>query len=192
MPVRCFGDGDPLYEAYHDEEWGRPVTTERGLFEKVCLEGFQAGLSWSLVLRRRAALRTAFAGFDPDVLAGWSEAQVAATLDAPGMIRSRAKVAMVATNARACVELRAAGGLADLIWSFAPPGRRAAPTSFAEVPATTPESTAMAAALKKAGFRFVGATTCYALMQADGLVNDHVARCAVRAAVEAERRAARR
>ena len=186
--MRCFGDGDPLYEAYHDDEWGRPVTTERGLFEKVCLEGFQAGLSWSLVLRRRASLRAAFADFDPDVLARWGERQTARALDAPGVIRSRAKVAMVATNARACVDLRDRGGLAELIWSFAPTSRRAAPKSFAEVPATTVESTAMAAALKKAGFRFVGATTCYALMQADGLVNDHIARCSVRAAVEAERR----
>ena len=186
--MRCFGDGDPLYEAYHDDEWGRPVTTERGLFEKVCLEGFQAGLSWSLVLSRRASLRAAFADFDPDVLARWGERQTARALDAPGVIRSRAKVAMVATNARACVDLRDHGGLAELIWSFAPTSRRAAPKSFAEVPATTMESTAMAAALKKAGFRFVGATTCYALMQADGLVNDHIARCSVRAAVEAERR----
>ena len=190
--MRCFGDGDPLYEAYHDDEWGRPVTTERGLFEKVCLEGFQAGLSWSLVLRRRDALRAAFAGFDPDVLARWSEAKVAKALDAPGIIRSRAKVAMVAKNARACVDLRDAGGLEVLIWSFAPTGRRGAPKSFADVPAFTPESTAMAKALKKAGFTFVGATTCYALMQADGLVNDHIAGCSVRTAVEAERVAARR
>jgi DNA-3-methyladenine glycosylase I len=188
--VRCFGDGDPLYEAYHDDEWGRPVTTERGLFEKVCLEGFQAGLSWSLVLRRRDSLRAAFAGFDPDALAGWGEAELAAALDAPGVIRSPAKVAMVVSNARACVELRETGGLSQLIWSFAPRGRRAAPRSFADVPAVTPESTAMAAALKRAGFRFVGATTCYALMQADGLVNDHVAACPVRRAVELERRVA--
>ncbi|HVU71841.1 MAG TPA: DNA-3-methyladenine glycosylase I [Mycobacteriales bacterium] len=190
--MRCFGDGDPLYEAYHDDEWGRPVTTERGLFEKVCLEGFQAGLSWSLVLRRRASLRDAFAGFDPDALVGWGDRQIDTALEAPGMIRSRAKVSMVVTNARACVDLRDAGGLAELIWSFAPPGRRAAPKRLADVPAITEESAAMAKALKKAGFRFVGATTCYALMQADGLVNDHVAGCAVRAAVEADRRAAAR
>jgi DNA-3-methyladenine glycosylase I len=191
---RCFGSGDPLYEAYHDREWGRPVTTERGLFQKVCLEGFQAGLSWQLILRRREALVAAFAGFDPDVLAGWGADEVASALDAEGMIRSAAKVRMVVTNAIATLLLREGhpGGLAGLVWEHAPTGRRPAPRGFGDIPALTLESTALAKALKRSGFSFVGPTTVYALMQADGLVNDHLHRCPVRAEVERERREATR
>ncbi len=180
-----------MMEAYHDDEWGRPVRTERGLFEKVCLEGFQAGLSWRTVLIRREALRLAFAGFDPDVLANWSATDLDDALHAEGMLRHRGKIASVVTNARATIALREGAGLVELIWSHQPVAARAprsrAPTSMAEVPAVTPESTALAVSLRSAGFTFVGPTTAYALMQADGLVNDHFADCPVRASVEADR-----
>ena len=173
-------------EAYHDDEWGRPVRTEHGLFEKVCLEGFQAGLSWRTILVRRDALRTAFAGFDPDVLSRWGEPELDAALAADGMLRHRGKIASVVTNAKATVALRAGGGLATLIWSHQP-SPSAAPTSMAEVPGSTAESISLAKTLRKAGFTFIGPTTAYALMQADGLVDDHLVGCPVRPAVERER-----
>lgn len=190
--ARCWGDGDPLLADYHDLEWGRPVHGERGLFEKVCLEGFQAGLSWRVVLARRAQLRQAFSDFDPDVLAALPETAVDGLLGAEGMLRNRAKVRAVLTNARACVALRDTGaGLPELVWSHRPRGRRAAPRSRTDVATVTPESTALASALRAAGFVFVGPTTSYALMQADGLVNDHLLTCPVRREVDAEQRAAR-
>ncbi len=190
--ARCWGDGDPLLADYHDLEWGRPVHGERGLFEKVCLEGFQAGLSWRVVLARRAQLRQAFSDFDPDVLAALPETAVDGLLGADGMLRNRAKVRAVLTNARACVALRDTGaGLPELVWSHRPRGRRAAPRSRTDVATVTPESTALASALRAAGFVFVGPTTAYALMQADGLVNDHLLACPVRREVDAEQRAAR-
>jgi len=187
---RCFGDGDALYSAYHDDEWGRPVRGERGLYEKLCLEAFQSGLSWLTILRKREGFRAAFAGFDPDAVARFGDRDVARLLDDAQIVRNRAKVAAAITNAKATVALRADGGLAALVWSHAPPPRPA-PESFAEVPPLTPESRAMSRELKARGFAFVGPTTAYALMQACGLVNDHLATCPVRRAVERAQRAAR-
>ncbi len=187
---RCFGDGDPLYSAYHDDEWGRPVRDERGLYEKLCLEAFQSGLSWLTILRKREGFRAAFAGFDPDAVARFGERDVARLLDDAGIVRNRAKIAAAITNARATVALRADGGLSELVWSHAP-SPRPAPASLAEVPPLTPESRAMSRELKAHEFAFVGPTTAYALMQACGLVNDHIATCPVRRAVERAQRAAR-
>jgi DNA-3-methyladenine glycosylase I len=187
--ARCFGEGDPVYEAYHDEEWGRPRLTERELYERLCLEGVQSGLSWRLVLGRREAYRRAFAGFDPDVVAGYDEREVARLAADPALIRSRRKMDMIVTNARATLALREAGGLPALVAAHAPP-ERPAPGSHADVPASTLESRALAGALKGAGFTFVGPTTAYALMQAVGIVDDHLVGCPVRAEVEAARAAA--
>jgi len=179
VPFRCFGTGDPLYEAYHDTEWGRPVHGDRELYERLSLEAFQSGLSWITVLRRRETFRAAFAGFDPEVVAGFGDDDVARLLADPGIIRNRLKVEAVVANARAVLALAGAGGLSELVWSHAP-AARPAPVSPADVPATTPESVALARALKAAGFRFVGPTTAYAAMQACGLVDDHLAHCPAR------------
>jgi DNA-3-methyladenine glycosylase I len=182
---RCFGDGDPLYEAYHDEEWGLPVSDERGLFERVSLEAFQSGLSWITILRKRDAFRAAFASFEPDAVARFDGRDVERLLGDAGIVRNRAKIEATIANARATVDLRDAGtSLPELVWSHRP-APRPAPRSFADVPAQTPEAVALAKALKKAGFRFVGPTTLYAGMQACGLVNDHVATCPSRAHFEA-------
>jgi DNA-3-methyladenine glycosylase I len=190
--LRCFGDGDPLYERYHDEEWGRPVTDERGVFERVSLEAFQSGLSWRTILAKRPAFRAAFADFDPEAVAAFGPEDEARLLADAGIVRNRLKVAATIANARAVLALRAAGeDLAAIVWAYADaPGTRPAPASFADVPATTPASTALARELKARGLRFVGPTTAYALMQAIGLVNDHIATCPWRADVEAARRAA--
>ncbi|GAA0293670.1 DNA-3-methyladenine glycosylase I [Kineococcus aurantiacus] len=186
-PFRCFGTGDALYAAYHDTEWGRPVRGDRELFERISLEAFQSGLSWITVLRRREAFRAAFDGFDPAAVAAYGPDDVARLLADPGIIRNRLKVEATIANARAVLALREAGGsLTDLFWSFAPDPRPPAPESAADVPALTPGSTALAKALKAAGFRFVGPTTAYAGMQACGLVDDHLRHCPVRAAVERE------
>ena len=178
--MRCFGDGDPLYEAYHDDEWGRPQLSERQLYEKACLEGFQAGLAWITVLRKREAFREVFAGFDPDRVA---ELDVEPLLEDARLIRSGPKLRACVTNARATVALRASGGLPALLWSAA-----AVPSPaherWQDVPASTPASTALARSLKRAGFVFVGPTTVYSLMQACGLVADHLRDCPVRAEVE--------
>jgi DNA-3-methyladenine glycosylase I len=182
--VRCFGEGDPLYERYHDEEWGRPRRDERALYEKLCLEGFQAGLSWITVLRKRAALREVYAGFDPDAVASF--AGIDDLLTDSRLIRSRAKLEACVRNARATVGLRAAGGLPELLWSAAELPSPAY-DAWTDVPPSTPTSAALAKQLKKAGFTFVGPTTVYSLMQACGLVNDHLTGCPVRAEVEAER-----
>jgi DNA-3-methyladenine glycosylase I len=182
--MRCFGDGDPLYERYHDTEWGRPRRDERALYEKLCLEGFQAGLSWITVLRKREALREVFAGFDPDLVASY--AGVDHLLVDARLIRSRAKLEACVRNARATLALRADAGLAALLWSVAETPSPAY-GQWSDVPASTPASAAMAKRLKKAGFTFVGPTTVYSLMQACGLVNDHLVACPVRAEVEAER-----
>ena len=189
---RCFGDGDPLYERYHDEEWGRPVTDERGVFERLSLEAFQSGLSWRTILAKRPAFRAAFAGFDPDVMARFGDEDRARLLADAGIVRNRLKVDATIANARAVLALRAAGeDLAALVWAHAePPGAGAAPVAFADLPALTPASTALAKELKARGLRFVGPTTAYALMQAIGLVNDHLAGCPWREEVEAARRAA--
>jgi DNA-3-methyladenine glycosylase I len=185
--VRCaWGvEGDPLYRAYHDGEWGRPSRDERHLFEMLVLEGAQAGLSWSTILRKREGYRRAFAGFDPAVVAAFEEADVDRLLGDPGIVRNRLKVASAVANARAVLALRDAGGpragssLVDLLWSFvggAALDRHA--TNLGEIPPETAESLAMSRELKRRGFRFVGPTVCYAFMQAIGLVNDHVVGCA--------------
>jgi DNA-3-methyladenine glycosylase I len=181
---RCFGDGDPLYEAYHDEEWGQPVTDERGLFERVSLEAFQSGLSWITILRKRDAFRAAFAGFEPDAIARFDTNDVERLLGDAGIVRNRAKIEATIANARATVDLRDAGTpLPQVVWAHRPEARPA-PRSFADVPAQVPEAAALAKALKKAGFRFVGPTTIYAGMQACGLVNDHLATCPARGRFE--------
>jgi DNA-3-methyladenine glycosylase I len=187
--VRCFGDGDPLYAAYHDQEWGRPVTTERGLYEKLCLEAFQSGLAWITILRKREAFREAFAGFDPDSVARFGDADVERLLGDAGIVRNRAKIRAAITNASATLELRARGTpLPEVVWRYRSEGDLA-PRSFEQIPATTDASTALARELKKAGFAFVGPTTVYAMMQACGVVNDHLAGCDWRDEVEALRQA---
>ena len=187
---RCFGDGDPLYEPYHDEEWGFPVLDERGLYERMTLEAFQSGLSWRTILAKRDAFRSAFAGFDPDAVAGFGDADVERLLGDAGIVRNRAKIQAALANARATVALRESGEPLDaVIRAHVPPGKDP-PRTWADVPATTPETKALARELKRRGFRFVGPTTLYALMQACGLVNDHLAACPARPAVERARRAA--
>jgi DNA-3-methyladenine glycosylase I len=184
LTARCFGDGDALYAAYHDEEWGAPVTDERGLFERVSLEAFQSGLSWLTILRKRDAFRAAFADFEPDAVARFGDGDVERLLADAAIVRNRAKIEATIANARATVDLRAAGtSLNELVWSHQP-AARPAPASFAEVPVHVPEAVALAKALKRAGFRFVGPTTIYAAMEACGLVNDHVATCPSRAHFE--------
>ena len=188
MGGRCFGDGDALYARYHDEEWGRPQTGEQARYEKVCLEGFQAGLAWITVLRKRDALREAFHGFAPDAVA---ELDVAPLLEDARLIRSGPKLQACVTNARATIALRGSGGLPALLWASAevPSPARSA---WAEVPASTPASAALARTLKRAGFVFVGPTTVYSLLQACGLVGDHLTSCPVRDEVEGLRAAVRR
>jgi DNA-3-methyladenine glycosylase I len=180
--MRCFGDGDPLYERYHDEEWGRPVRDERGLFERMSLEAFQSGLSWLTILRKREAFRAAFSGFDADAVARFGDEDVERLLADAGIVRNRAKIEATIANARATVALREEGPtLPELIWErHRPPPRAAPPQTFADVPSQTPETVALAKDLKRRGFRFVGPTTLYALMQACGVVDDHLAGCSVR------------
>jgi DNA-3-methyladenine glycosylase I len=169
----------PDYIAYHDDEWGRPEHDDRALFEKLSLEAFQSGLSWLTILRKREAFRRAFAGFDVERVAAFGDADVARLMGDAGIVRNRAKIEAVIANARAAADLDVP--LSELLWSFAPDAAaRPAPRSSADVPAVTPESTAMARELKRRGFRWVGPTTAYALMQACGLVNDHLAGCALR------------
>ena len=190
MP-RCFGDGNPLYERYHDEEWGFPVRDERGLYERLVFEAFQSGLAWITILRKRDHFRTAFAGFDPQAVADYGEADVERLLGDAGIVRNRAKIEAAIANARATLALREAGSsLPELFWSFAPAEPPPAAESLYDLPAKTPESLALAKALKNAGFRFLGPTTVYAAMQACGVVNDHLRDCIVRDEVERERRAA--
>jgi DNA-3-methyladenine glycosylase I len=175
---RCgWGASTPDYAAYHDEEWGRPLRGDDALYERLTLEAFQSGLSWLTILRKRPAFRLAFDDFRIEKVAGYGEADVARLLADAGIVRNRAKVEAAIANARAALALP--DGLSALLWSYAPPPRAARPRSFAEVPALTPESTALAKALKKRGFRFVGPTTAYALMQATGMVDDHLAGCHV-------------
>jgi len=164
------------YVAYHDDEWGVAVHGESGLYERLTLEAFQSGLSWLTILRKRDAFRAAFAGFDAGAVAAFGEQDVARLLADPSIVRNRLKIRAAITNAQAVVRLRDNGGLDELLWSFAPlePGR---PRTSADVPSATPESVALAKALKRNGFAFVGPTTMYAAMQACGLVNDHLAGC---------------
>ncbi|EMF54500.1 DNA-3-methyladenine glycosylase I [Streptomyces bottropensis] len=170
------------YVAYHDEEWGRPVHGDDALYERLCLEAFQSGLSWITILRRREGFRSAFADFKIASVAAFTEADQERLLGDPGIIRNRAKIEATIANAR---ELSgwAPGELDELIWSHAPdPATRPVPRTLADVPAVTPESTALSKSLKKRGIRFVGPTTAYALMQACGLVDDHLETCVARSA----------
>jgi DNA-3-methyladenine glycosylase I len=192
--ARCWWcSGDPEYQRYHDDEWGRPVASDVRLFEKLALEGFQAGLSWLTILRKRPAFRAAFDGFEPETVARYGPKDVERLLGDAGIVRHRGKIEAVIGNARALAELRSAhGSLAAFVWSFEPPAAarparldRAALAALAQ----TPASTALSKALKAAGFRFVGPTTAYAFMQSMGIVNDHVEGCGVRASVESERAA---
>jgi DNA-3-methyladenine glycosylase I len=170
---RCWWSvSTPEYVRYHDEEWGRPVRDDRALFEKLCLEAFQSGLSWLTILRKRDAFRAAFDGFEIAKVAAYGDEDVARLLGDASIVRNRAKIEAAIANARAAVDLP----LAELLWSFAPPARPR-PRTPADIPATTEESTAMAKELKRRGFRFVGPTTAYALMQACGLVDDHLEGC---------------
>jgi DNA-3-methyladenine glycosylase I len=177
--ARCGWAGSaPEYLRYHDEEWGTELHGDRELFERMSLEGFQAGLSWITILRRRETFRAAFAGFDLEAVAAFDEADVARLMSDPGIIRNAAKVDATISNARVGAELvrDRPGALDALLWGFAPPARAAAPRD-GEIPAITPESVALSKELKKRGFRFVGPTTIYALMQATGMVDDHAAGC---------------
>jgi DNA-3-methyladenine glycosylase I len=175
---RCFwGASSAEYMAYHDHEWGRPVRGDDALYERMSLEAFQSGLSWITILRKREAFRRAFAGFRIEAVAAFGPDDVARLLADPGIVRNRMKVDAAIHNARVAAELP--GGLAKLLWSFAPEPPPPRPATRADVPASTPESTAMSKDLKKRGFRFVGPTTAYALMQATGMVDDHLAGCFV-------------
>lgn len=164
---------DGLLREYYDTEWGMPVRDEQGLFERLSLEGFQAGLSWATVLRKRPAFRQAFAGFDPDTVAAFGQPEVERLMGNAEIIRNRRKIESVINNARATVELRGSGGLAELIWSYRPE-RTPEPKCVDEVPSTSEESEALAKALKKAGFTFVGPTTVFALMEAVGIVDTNI------------------
>lgn len=174
--TRCgWGAADPEYRRYHDEEWGTPQHDPTRLFEKLCLEGFQAGLSWITILRRRPAFREVFHGFDPERVASMGETDVERLLGDERIIRHRGKIEATIQNARATLDLDVP--LDELLWGFSPDGERPRPRSFGEVPAVTPESTAMSKELRRRGYRFVGPTTMYALMQACGLVDDHLTGC---------------
>ena len=174
----CIGV-DPEYRRYHDEEWGSPLHDDRALFEKICLEGFQAGLSWITILRRRPGFREAFDGFEFETVAAYGDDDVERLMADERIIRNRAKVLAAIGNARVTADLvrDRPGALDQLIWSFAPAAPRERPRTWADIPAVTPESQALSVALRKLGFRFVGPTTMYALMQSGGLVDDHLAEC---------------
>lgn len=164
---------DPLLRDYYDTEWGMPVRDEQGLFERISLEAFQSGLSWATVLRKRPALRSAFCDFDPERVARFGEGSVDKLLDDPGIIRNERKIRATITNARATLRLRTRGGLVDFVWGFQP-ARTPHPRTMEEVPTQSPESRALAAALKGEGFTFVGPTTMFALMEAIGMVDTHL------------------
>ena len=184
MSKRCWESADPAYNLYHDEEWGLPVVDERGLYERFCLEGFQSGLSWLTILRKRDAFRAAFAGFDPERVARFGERDVERLLGDAGIVRHRGKIEAAIVNARATVALRESGTtLPQLVWAHRPKRPRV-PRSRKDWQASTPESVALATALRAEGFRFVGPTTVYATMQACGIVNDHLASCPARPAAE--------
>jgi DNA-3-methyladenine glycosylase I len=181
---RCrWGDSDDRYRAYHDTEWGRPVLDEQGLYERLCLELLQSGLSWALILRKREGLREAFAGFDPEAVVGLD---VKRLLKDERVIRNRAKLEAIVKNANATLAMRDEMPLPELIWSFRRRNRRA-PRNYGEMVSFTPESKELAKELKRRGFAFVGPTTVYSTLQAVGVVNDHLAGCFVRAEVEAAR-----
>ena len=178
------------YRAYHDDEWGRPVVDDVRLYEKLCLEGFQSGLSWLTILRKRDGFRRAFAGFEPEKVAAFGEDDVARLLGDAGIVRHRGKIEATIANARATMAVQAdRGSLAALVWGHEPPRRgRPVPGRLGDLAPQTPESVALSKALRRYGFRFVGPTTAYAAMQSLGLVNDHLKGCHVRGACEEERR----
>jgi DNA-3-methyladenine glycosylase I len=186
--ARCrWGSTDELYRDYHDTEWGRPVTDERGLLERLSLELLQSGLSWALILRKRDGIREAFSGFDPDTVASFGARELAALLHDPRVIRNRRKLEAIVGNAQATVALRDEAPLEELVWGFRPvPGP--APRNYVDMVSLSDESKALAKELKRRGFVFVGPTTVYSTMQAVGLVNDHLAGCFVRNEVEAAQR----
>jgi DNA-3-methyladenine glycosylase I len=192
--ARCgWCTSDPDYIAYHDDEWGRPVVDDHRLYEKVCLEGFQSGLSWLTILRKRDGFRRAFEDFDPSVVARFTKKDVERLLTDAAIVRHRGKIEATIANARATLDVQdELGSLASLVWSFEPAGRRPVPRRLGDIPSVTPESTALSKALKRHGFRFVGPTTAYAAMQSLGLVNDHLSRCHVRRTCEDERLTRRR
>lgn len=165
--------GDPLLRDYYDTEWGMPVRDERGVFERLSLEAFQSGLSWATILRKRPAFRAAFDHFDPDRVAGYDERDVERLMADAGIVRNRRKIEATVVNARATVDLREDGGLAELVWSFRPT-HTPTPSTYAEVPTTSPESVALSKELKRRGFTFVGPTTMFALMEAVGVVDTHL------------------
>jgi DNA-3-methyladenine glycosylase I len=183
--LRCpWGIAPAEYLSYHDEEWGRPVTSDQGMFERLCLEGFQSGLSWLTILRKRPGFRAAFRGFDIEAVAGFGPADVTRLLADAGIVRNRAKIEAAISNARAALELP--GGLAAAVWRYADTGAPA-PRTLSDIPATTPGSVALARELRRHGFRFVGPTTVYATMQACGLVDDHLEDCLRRGAYALDR-----
>jgi len=192
--ARCWWAGDdPAYRRYHDEEWGRAVLDDRTLFEKLVLEGFQAGLSWSTILRKRDRFREVFAGFEPTVVAGFGVPDVARLLEDRGIVRHRGKIESAVGNARRALEIiDEFGSLAAYLWGWAPAEDRPAPEGIEELPAATDVSRALAKDLKRRGWTFVGPTTVYAFMQAMGLVNDHLAGCVARVPCDRERAAALR
>jgi DNA-3-methyladenine glycosylase I len=168
-----WASADALMREYYDTEWGMPVRDEHGVYERICLEGFQAGLSWATILRKRPAFRAAFAGFDPEAVARFTSEDVERLMLDGGIVRNRAKITASITNARATLALRDEGGLAEFVWSFQP-AETPAPASFAEIPSTSPESIALSKALRKKGFAFVGPTTMFALMEAIGIIDTHL------------------
>ncbi|MGX5717231.1 DNA-3-methyladenine glycosylase I [Arthrobacter sp. MAHUQ-56] len=169
----AWASADPLMRAYYDQEWGLPVTDEQGLYERICLEGFQAGLSWATILRKRPAFRAAFADFDPEAVARYGEADVQRLMQDAGIIRNRLKIAATIKNAQATLDLRSDGGLVDFVWGFRP-ATTPAPMMPADIPTQSPESIALSKALRKRGFSFVGPTTMFALMEAVGIVDTHL------------------
>jgi len=168
-----WASADPLLREYYDTEWGLPVRDEQGLYERISLEGFQAGLSWATILRKRPAFRAAFHNFNPDIVADFSEADVERLLQDPGIIRNRLKIRAAITNAKAVIALRGEGGLVDFVWSFQP-ADTPQPLMHADIPTQSPESVALSKALRKKGFSFVGPTTMFALMEAIGMVDTHL------------------
>lgn len=169
----AWASSDPLLRDYYDHEWGLPVTDEQGIYERICLEGFQAGLSWATILRKRPAFRSAFAGFDPEAVALFTEDDVERLLQDPGIVRNRLKILAAIKNAQATLELRQEGGLADFVWRFRP-ASTPAPRVHSDIPTQSGESVALSKALRKRGFSFVGPTTMFALMEAIGMVDTHL------------------
>ena len=190
--TRCrWGASDERYRDYHDTEWGRPVTDERGLYEKLCLESLQSGLSWALILRKRDEIRDALAGFVPDAVAAFESKDIEALLQDPRVIRNRRKLEAIVQNARATVAMRDETPLTELVWSFRP-RRPRQPRTYTDLPSLSEESKQLAKELKRRGFLFVGPTTVYSTMQAVGLVNDHLADCFVRSEVDDAQRGVQR